>query len=83
MLRRVRVGGVVISVWYLLTWTIALNVTALSCLTMFVLPVEAMLAGKSLRLKARKGGLVRVIVGEMVAETEAIIASSQNFCREN
>jgi len=50
---------------------------------MFVLPVEAMLAGRSLRLKARKGGLVRVIVEEMVAEAEAIIASYQNFCRGN
>jgi len=50
---------------------------------MFVLPVEAMLAGKSLRLKARKGGLVKVIVGEMVAEAEAIVAGSQNFGRGN
>ena len=53
-LRRVRVGGVVISVWYLLPWTIALNAIVLNCLTMFVLPVAAMLAGRSLRLRARK-----------------------------
>jgi len=50
---------------------------------MFVLPVEAMLAGKSLRLKARNRRPVRVIVGEMVAEAEAIIASPQNFRRGN
>ena len=50
---------------------------------MFVLPVGAMLAGKSLRLKARKGELVRVIIGEMAAEAEAIIASPQSFRRGN
>ena len=53
-LRHVRVGGVVISVWHLLSWTIALNAIVLNCLTMFVLPAEAMLAVRSSRLKALK-----------------------------
>jgi len=48
---------------------------------MFVLPVEAMLAGKSSRLKARNRRLVRVIIEGMVAEAEAKIASPQNFYR--
>jgi len=49
---------------------------------MFVLLVEAMLVGKPSRLKARNQRLARVIVEEMVAEAEAIIAGSQNFCRK-
>ena len=58
-LRRVRAGGVVILVWYLLSWTIAPSAIALNCLTMFVLPVEAMLAVRSSRLKALKRRLVK------------------------
>ena len=54
MLRRVRVRGAVILGRLFLPWTIALNAIVLNCLTMFVLPVEAMLAEKSSRLKARK-----------------------------
>ena len=72
----------VISVWHLLSWTIALNAIALNCLTMFVLPVEVMLAGKSSRLKARKRRLVRVIIEEMVSETEAVV-SVEDFYRED
>jgi len=59
MLRHVRVGGVVISVGHLLSWTIALNAIALNCLTMFVLPVEAMLAGRVSRSKALKRRLAK------------------------
>jgi len=50
---------------------------------MFVLPVEAMLVGKPSRLKARNQRPARVIIEGTVAETEAMIAGSQNFCREN
>jgi hypothetical protein len=49
---------------------------------MFVPPVETMLAEKSSRLKARKEGLRRVIMEKTVAEDEAIIYSSKNFCVE-
>jgi len=50
---------------------------------MFVLIVEAMLVGKSSRLKARNRGLARVIIEGMVAEAETIIAGPQNFCEGN
>jgi len=50
---------------------------------MFVLLVEAMLVGKSSRLKARNQRLARVIIEGMVAGAGAIIAGSQNFCGEN
>jgi len=43
---------------------------------MFVLPVEVMLAGRSLRLKARKRRLVRVIE-DMVTQAEAITKTAE------
>jgi len=54
MLRHVRVSGVAILAWLFLLGTFALNAIVLNCLTMFVLPVAPMLAGRSLRLRARK-----------------------------
>jgi hypothetical protein len=48
---------------------------------MFVLPVEAMPAGKSLKSRAQKEGLVRVIVREMVAEAEVIVTDPQKLRR--
>jgi len=58
MLRRVKVRGGLIWGWSYHLWTIVLNAIVLSYLTMFVLPVEAMLAGRSSRLKARKRRLL-------------------------
>jgi len=58
MLRRVKVRGGLILGWSCHLWTIVLNAIVLSYLTMFVLPVEAMLAGRSSRLKARKRRLL-------------------------
>jgi len=59
MPRLVRVRGVVTLGCPFLTWTIALNAIVLNYLTMSVLPVEAMLAGKSSKLKVRKRRLAR------------------------
>jgi len=50
---------------------------------MLVLPVEAMLAGKPSRLKARNSRPVRVIIEEVAIETEVIIASPQSLHRRN
>ncbi len=59
MLRRVGVSGEVILALPHLPWTIALNAIALSYLTMFVLPVDFMLVGKSSRLKVRRRRLAK------------------------
>jgi len=59
MLRRARVRGEVTSGYPPLLWTIALNAIALNSVIMFVLPAEAMLTVRLLRLKARKRRLAK------------------------
>jgi len=54
MPRLVRVRDAVTLGYLFLAWTIALNAIVQNCLTMSGLPVEAMLAGKSSKLKVRK-----------------------------
>jgi len=48
---------------------------------MFVPLVEAMLAGKPLRLKAQSRRPVRFLIAEIVTGADVIITGSQNFHR--
>jgi hypothetical protein len=81
-LRHVRVSGVAILGCRFLLWTIALNAIVLNCLIMLVLPVEAMLAERLPKSKARKRRLARGFV-HILAKAESIIASLKNSHRED
>ena len=61
MLRRVRVRDVLILRLHRLLYIYVLNVIAQNCLTMLVLPVGTMMAGKLLRLRLQSQGLLEII----------------------